>query len=798
MDASALYEKLGLFYLGKEVDPQTQEATEELLLVKNKDFTTHAAIIGMTGSGKTGLGIGIIEEATLDRIPSLIIDPKGDMGNLLLAFDDFDPAKFAPWVDKAEAERKGMDIPTYAQKVAETWEKGIESFGQTRERVKRFKESADFTIYTPGSSAGIPLSVLASFDAPPKEIRDDPDTFSYLLGSTVSSVLALVGIKADPLKSREYMLLTRIFNYFWKKDESLSLESLIGYVTNPPFEKVGILPLKSFYPQNDRLKLAMLLNNVLASPTFSAWTEGEPLDIQRLLYTEDAKPRVSILSIAHLSDNERMFFVTLLLNRFINWMRTQSGTSSLRALLYMDEIYGFFPATSNPPSKNPMLLLLKQARAFGIGIVLSTQNPVDLDYKGLSNIGSWFIGRLQTKQDIARVIDGLLKSGAKAMEKKEIEQILANLAKRVFLFKSAHRDRIELFTTRWVMSYLRGPLTKTQIATLMEAKKEALFAHKEASTPQPAMHAPSRPEAITQGPPPLSEEIDQYYYNKDPMESAPQMEPWLLANATVHYYNAKRAIDEEENIYLKYYLDEREKEIDWEAGEPNEDDFDLYDVTPPEGARFAPLPSFITEAKNLKSFAKAFTDYLYHEKRLELWRIPSLKLESDPGESREDLLIRAKGVLNDRKEEAIEKLKAKYAKKRDMLERRYKRALERLEKEQADVSAKTTDTVLSLGMTILDAFLGRKMIKRSTTSRAGTTLRNAGRISREKNDVKRAEERVVELEREMEDLEVALADEIDALDIAYDPSKLEIEPFYIKPRRSDITDVEMGILWESR
>ncbi len=796
MEYSEVYEKLGLFYLGKEIDIPSGEVTDELLLVKNKNFTTHAAIIGMTGSGKTGLGIGIIEEATLDRIPSLIIDPKGDMGNLLLAFDDFDPQKFAPWVDKAEAERKGMDIPTYAQKVAETWKRGIESFGQSAERVKRFKESADFTIYTPGSSAGVPISVLASFDAPSSEAAQDPDTFSYLLGSTVSSILALVGIEADPLASREYMLLASIFNYFWKKGENLTLESLIGYVTNPPFEKVGVLPLKSFYPQNDRLKLAMLLNNVLASPTFSAWTQGEPLDIQKLLYTPEAKPRVSILSIAHLNDNERMFFVTLLLNRFVSWMRTQSGTSSLRALLYMDEIYGFFPATSNPPSKNPMLLLLKQARAFGVGVVLSTQNPVDLDYKGLSNIGSWFIGRLQTKQDIARVIDGLLKSGSEALEKKEIERLLANLDKRVFLLKSAHRDRIDLFTTRWVLCYLRGPLTRTQIATLMAPKKAAQTA---VSDTKPRASARStRPEAATQGPPPLSEEIDQFFYLKDPTDENPTMEPCLLANATVHYYNAKRAIDEEENIYLKYPLDERDNEIDWEHGEPNEDDFDLYDVTPPEGARFAPLPRFILEAKNLKPLEKAFADYLYHEKRLTLWRIPSLKLESTPGESREDLLIRAKGVLEERKEEAIEKLKAKYAKKRDILERRYRRALERLEKEESDVSAKTTDTVLSLGMTILDAFLGRKTVKRSTTSRAGTTLRNAGRIYREKDDVKRAKQRIEELEREMEDLEVELSDEIDRLDLAYDPSELEIEAFHIKPRRSDITDIETALLWESR
>ncbi len=317
MNLSEVYEKLGLFYLGREKDIKSGEDTDELLLLKNKNLTTHAAIIGMTGSGKTGLGVSIIEEAVLDKIPSIVIDPKGDMGDLLLAFDDFDPKKFEPWVDKAQAQRKGMDIPSFAQKTAKTWEEGIKSWGQDRQRVKRYKEGADFTIYTPGSSAGISLSVLSSFDAPSQDILDDPDTFSYMLNSTVSSILALIGEDVDPLTSKPYLLLATIFKYFWKKETSLSLEALIGHVSNPPFDKIGVLPLKSFYPQNERLKLAMLLNNVLASPTFEAWIKGASLDIQKLLYTDDAKPRVAILSIAHLNDNERMFFITLLLNKYI-------------------------------------------------------------------------------------------------------------------------------------------------------------------------------------------------------------------------------------------------------------------------------------------------------------------------------------------------------------------------------------------------------------------------------------------------------------------------------------------------
>jgi hypothetical protein len=789
-----IYEKLGLFYLGREHDIQTGKEREELLLVKNKNLTTHAAIIGMTGSGKTGLGIGIIEEAVLDKIPSLIIDPKGDMGNLLLAFDDFNPKSFEPWLDAHEAEKKGMDIPSYAIKMAETWQKGIESWGMDKDRVRRFKEGADFTIYTPGSSSGIQLSVLSSFDAPSADVLDDPDTFSYILNSTVSSILALVGIDADPLQSREYLLLTNIFNYFWKKEQSLTLESLIGHVTNPPFEKVGVLALKSFYPQNDRLKLAMLLNNVLASPTFSAWIEGEPLDIERLLFTDTLKPRVSILSIAHLNDNERMFFVTLLLNKYISWMRTQSGASSLKTLLYMDEIYGFFPATSNPPSKNPMLLLLKQARAFGVGVVLSTQNPVDLDYKGLSNIGSWFIGRLQTKQDVDRVIDGLIKSGSQALDKKSISSLLSNLKKRLFLFKSAHRDEIELFSTRWVMSYLKGPLSKREIAELMQKKKSQL----QEIAPQSLMQTETKSQKHQESQPILSDTIDQFYYSRNPQEEHASYLPYLLANATVKFYDSKRHIDYEEEIYQKYYLEEEMKDIEWEEGELNEDDFELYDMYPKTESSFASLPHFILEAKNFKSLEKAFANYLYHDRRLTLYRYRDLKIESYLEESLQNFQIRAMDVIREKKEQEIEKIRTKFEKRRESFQKRHARALERLAKEEEDVSHSKTNALLSFGMTILDALSGRKSFKRSTTSKAGSAIRSASKMYREKDDVQRAENRVQEIEEEIYELDQALQEAIDKMDETYIIENFELEKFYIKPRRSDIFDLEMGLLWESR
>jgi len=461
-----IYEKLGLFYLGKDVDKTTLDATEALTLLKNKNFTTHAAIIGMTGSGKTGLGVGIIEEAALDNIPSIVIDPKGDMGNLCLVDATFSSKAFEPWVAD-EARAKEIEVATYAEKISTMWKEGIESWGQTPERAAKLQAVAK-TIYTPGSSAGVAINVMSSLEAPPSEVMEDSDTFTSYLKSTTVSLLSLVGIVAEPLDSKEYILLAQIITKSWIAGDDLGIEILIGKIIKPGFKKIGVLPLEDFYPQEARFKLATKFNSLLASPSFSLWLQGDSLDIQKLLYDENGKAKVAIFSISHLNDNERMFFVTLLLNKYIAWMRRQSGTSALKTILYMDEIYGFFPPTKNPPSKEPMLLLLKQARAFGVGVVLSTQNPVDLDYKGLSNIGTWFIGRLQTTQDIERVIDGLGGKVGASYKKSEIKTLLANLKKRTFFLKSAHLEDIRLFSTRWVMSYLKGPLKRDEISMLMK------------------------------------------------------------------------------------------------------------------------------------------------------------------------------------------------------------------------------------------------------------------------------------------------------------------------------------------
>jgi hypothetical protein len=468
------FEQLGVFYLGRRYDVDASRPTDELLLYDSKDLCTHAVCVGMTGSGKTGLCLALLEEAAIDGIPALIIDPKGDLGNLLLTFPQLRGEDFEPWIDPAEASRVGQPPAEYAAAIANRWQKGLAEWSQDGQRIQRFRESADVAIYTPGSTAGLPLTVLRSFHVPPPAVLQDAEAFREAVSTTAASLLGLLGLNADPLRSREHILVATILDRTWRGGTDLDMPGLIRAIQSPPFEQLGLVDLETAYPAKDRFELAMLLNNLLASPAYAAWLEGEPLDIQRLLYTPEGKPRLSILSIAHLSERERMFFVTILLNEVIAWMRTQSGTSSLRALLYMDEVFGYFPPTANPPSKTPMLTLMKQARAYGLGVVLATQNPVDLDYKGLSNAGTWLLGRLQTERDKQRVLDGLegasTAAGA-AFDRRKLERTLSGLGNRVFLMNNVHEDEPVVFQTRWALSYLRGPLTRDQISQLMAGRK---------------------------------------------------------------------------------------------------------------------------------------------------------------------------------------------------------------------------------------------------------------------------------------------------------------------------------------
>ncbi|WP_035065198.1 ATP-binding protein [Nitratidesulfovibrio termitidis] len=790
------YEQLGLFYLGRELDITDGAAARAPLLFRNKDLTTHAAIIGMTGSGKTGLGIGLIEEAIMDDIPSIIIDPKGDMANLLLTFPSLSPADFQPWVDPVEASRKGLTVEAYAAQVSKTWEEGLFGYGQAKERIGILRRKARFTLYTPGSSLGTPISVLGDFASPPADVLAEGDVLNALVGSTVTSLLSLIDVHGDPLQSREHILVSSLFLHHWRKGEGLTMESLIGGIVSPPFARIGVFPMDGFFPQNDRLALAMRLNNIIASPSFAAWTQGRPLDIQRILYDEEGRPQTAIFSIAHLSDAERMFFVTMLLNHVIAWMRRQQGTPSLKAILYMDEIFGYFPPIANPPSKRPMLVLLKQARAFGLGVVLSTQNPVDLDYKGLANIGTWFVGRLQTTQDQERVAGGIAGASDGKLELTQVKGLLARLKGRQFLLTSAHQEEPLLFETRWTMSYLKGPIAGEDIKRLA-LETRVTPDDVDAAVPVVASTAPSwRADDAGGAPPFVANAIEQRYYLPPMASAAPVFEPWLSARATLRFHDSGRNIDEQQDIALRLYLDDRFVRPNW--AEALDIPFAEDDCLPraPTGSRFHELPVAITRLKDMKSLHKSFSDFLYQSRQLELYRAASLKMESRPGESANDFKVRVADALRGRRGVALEALRRKYAARQKSLEQKLLAAQGRLEREQGDVQSRTADALISFGTAMIDAFFGRKTFSAGNVSRVATGFRSAGRVARERDDVQRAGEALALVQQELAELAAEIEEKARQVAEVHDVESCPIEAFAIKPRRGDIFNVRLAVLWE--
>jgi hypothetical protein len=783
------YEQLDLFYLGREVDPHTGEATRRPLLIKSKQLTTHAAIIGMTGSGKTGLGIALLEEAAMDRLPAIVIDPKGDMVNLLLTFPDLAPTDFRPWIDPAAAEQKGLSVDEMAGRTADQWRQGLADWDQDGERIRRMRASAEFAVYTPGSAAVRPVSIFDSLEAPSAEVLADTETLADMIGSTVASLLGLLGIDADPLKSREHVLLSTILHDAWQQGQSLSLETLITRVAQPPFKQVGVFPVDAFYPPAKRMELALQLNTLIASPAFGGWTQGEPLAIEELLYTPAGKPRIAIFTIAHLSDSERMFFVTLLLGRLLGWMRRQEGSSGLRCLLYMDEIFGFFPPSANPPSKKPMLLLLKQARAFGLGVVLSTQNPVDLDYKGLANIGTWFVGRLQTRQDQDRVITGIAGS-SKRFDEQELRRMIAGLRERSFLLSSAHRDEPTLFTTRWVLSYLKGPISLEEVGRLERGPGAPAGGE---ATPPPAG---GDEETYTEVRPHLADTLLQRFVPPPLPGEAIRYRPALVGLASVRTVDQRRGIDETAEVCLRLPLPLDPAGADWSRAEAT--GFAVADLAaePPAGALFARLPADLTVRRDFRDEEKRLSDHLYRSHTLQLLRVREHGLESQPGESEAAFHQRLAALLAAKKEEALARLEEQYGKKQRQLETQLEKALSRVGKEQGEVRARGVETALSVGAAILGAFLGRKPLSMTTATRSAQGVRSAGRLLKETGDVQRAREEAARIEAELARLGEELRQKLITESVQYAPAASAVETFAVTPRRADIFNVRVGLLWE--
>jgi hypothetical protein len=784
------FEKLGAFYLGREVE------SKQALLYDSKDLVTHAVCVGMTGSGKTGLCLDLLEEAAIDGLPAICIDPKGDIANILLQFPELRGEDFAPWVNEEDAKRQQLSRDEFAARQADQWKQGLAEWGQDGARIRRLQDAADFAIYTPGSDAGVPISLLRSFDPPAEGV--DREVIRDRVAGTASAVLSLLGIESEPMQGREHILLSNIFMHTWQQGASLSVEELIHAIQSPPMKKVGVLDLDAFYPAKERFALAMSLNNLLAAPGFECWLEGEALDVGKLLYTPEGKPRIAVLSIAHLSDSERMFFVTLVLNELLAWTRQQSGTTSLRAIFYMDEIFGYFPPIANPPSKRPLLTLLKQARAYGVGIVLATQNPVDLDYKGLSNTGSWFIGRLQTERDKQRLLEGLEgasgQSGA-SFNREQMDKILSSLGKRMFLLNNVHDEHPVLFESRWAMSYLRGPMTRAQIRKVMEGRRNVPIASIAASAPPTASLGSARSDSAANDAAPaprtvLPPDVPQAFIPLRGSAEDVVYRPTLLGTAQVRYVDAKADVDFlAEKNFLTPIVDDSIP-VQWEECAEIDIDPNELEKKPQEGIPFGPLPSVAAKGKSYVGWTKDLVNWIYGHQQIELYRSVALKAASQPNESEGEFRVRIQQALREERDRAVAELRRKYDSKTRVLEDRLRRAEQAVERERQQAQSQTLNSVIDVGTGLLGAFFGRK---RATTA-ARDALRGAGRYHKESGDIGRAAETEEAVQQQLAELNAAIEAEVHALQADANAAQ-DLQTLQIKPKKTNINVRLFTLAW---
>jgi hypothetical protein len=807
-------EHLGSFYLGAEYDLSTGKLIDHPVHFDARDLTTHAVCVGMTGSGKTGLCIGLLEEAAIDKIPTLLIDPKGDMTNLLLQFPDLLPENFLPWINEDDARRKGKSVEELAASTAELWKNGLADWGIGTERIRMLKESADFTIYTPGSDAGVPVNILGSLQAPGMDFDENAESIRERINGTVAALLGLAGINADPVRSREAILLAGIFEYFWRKNENLDLAGLIGSIQKPPMRQVGVFDVDTFFPEKERFGLAMSFNTIIASPTFQSWLTGEPLDVDRMLHTREGKPRHSIFYLAHLSDSERMFFVTLLLENVLTWMRAQTGTSSLRALLYFDEVFGFLPPVAEPSSKRPLLTLLKQARASGLGCVLVTQNPVDLDYKGLTNTGTWFIGKLQAERDKDRVLEGLKSAIAEAGGENgrvDYDALISQLGNRVFLMHNVHEDRPVVFQTRWAMSYLCGPMQRPQIRKLMESRKK--------NAAEPAENAPevliqSAPasstvsgstlsEGFSMKPPSLEPSVKQIFLpvlisaeealvqlqkNNGPesITSPLQLvyEPAVIGSASVVFADRKRNISKQENLLFAFQdFGRTEGSIAWDKAEKLNIPSDSLGAVPDTSAAgFGEVPENANKAAKLDQFKKSLAEWLYYNARLKLSQHKELDLFSRPEESQRDFTIRLQQAAREKRDIEVDQLEKKFAPRLRQLEEKSAREERELAKDEADHESRKAQELIGIGETVLGFFLGRKSSRgiSSAVSRRRMT-------ATAKSDVEESREVIEDLHNEIVTLEAEMKEMADTIRVKWEQPETGLVTEELAPKKSDIS-----------
>ncbi len=797
-DATPLEKPAGHLHLGEELHDGERSGTP--ILLDSADLTTHGVIVGMTGSGKTGLGVVLLEEALLAGIPVLALDPKGDLGNLALTFGDLDAASFEPWMDAGTARVEGTDVAGLAETTAERWTKGLAGWGLEGDDVAHLGYAASPVIYTPGSDAGIPLDVLGKLTVP---AVDDPQDE---IDATVAGLLQLVGVDSDPLSGREHILLANLIARSWNDGIDLDMPTLLGQILDPPIRKLGVLDLETFYPAADRQKLVMKLNGLLASPSFAAWAEGAPLDIASMLWDGAGNARAAVVSMSHLDDSERQFTVTMVLSKLISWMRTQPGTSQLRVLVYMDEVMGLVPPVGNPPAKGPILTLLKQARAFGVGLVLATQNPVDVDYKALSNAGTWMIGRLQTEQDKNRLVDGL-RSADGSTDLAQVEATISALGKREFMLRTTRSSDLPRFTTRWAMSYLAGPLTRDQISTLMDPKREALLAGGAiAGTGSTAGPVSSEPE-LADDESTLAPTLPDGLGSKFVHPSAPwARELGLTVNGRRHVpYIAARV-----NLLFDETKAKLRENVEWEALIPfgsngpdldelvevDYDDRDLVDE--PTSADVAYVIDGVDLTKtDLTTLQRELKARLHRTEMLTLQVNPELKLYSRPGEAADTFAARCDAAASDAADAEAEKLRAKLETKTERVQAALAKAEDRVEELEVQTKGREREQWLRVGGSVLGGLLGSRRSARGLASAARGVASGQRQKAAAETRLESAKNRVMEKIDELEDLELELGEALIEIDDEWTEKATAIESFEVPLEKTDITVDDLCVVWVS-
>ncbi len=834
----------GKFFLGRVYDPAQKQLADKPLLYDPADLTTHAVVTGMTGSGKTGLCITLLEEAALQGIPALLIDPKGDLTNLLLHFPDLAPQDFQPWLDPEMARRAGQTVEQAANQVALNWRNGLNEWGIGRDRLLALKNAARFAVYTPGSDAGIPVSVLSSLQVPEIPWEGNRDILRERIASTVTALLGLVGFDdIDPLRSREHILLSNIFEQAWSQGRGLDLTELILQAQTPPFEKLGAFPVETFFPSKDRMSLALQLNNILAAPAFQIWREGQPLDIPDLLFAPDGRPRHSVFYLAHLSDAERMFFTTLLLTAVETWMRTQAGATSLRALLYFDEIFGYLPPQRNPSSKQPLLRMLKQARAFGLGLLLATQNPVDVDYKALSNAGTWFVGKLQTEQDKARLLDGL-QSADGSLDRAAFDRLISALGKRVFIMHNVHEKQPVPFQTRWAMNYLAGPLTRAQVPALNKLVGAAFAPEEtppvaqaaapvatssipdrepaavpEGFTPIPApvpvaeTAAPSRsrePESLISGSltrPSIPTGVGEYFLPLNlslpkAFEAAGQSlpadaqqvgilyRPALVASARVRFLDRKYGVDADAQESSLVRDPDRRGVVRWEnypARLPNIQDMD---PAPTPQARFASLDAPLSDARLLANLERDFTDWVFRNSRLKIRANEELGIYATPDVTQAQFIKACADAAREAREAETAKATATYDRQIKTLEDKLTREERELRMDEAELSQRKGEEIATHAENVLGVFGGRKSSRRLSSS-----LTKRRMTEQAKSDVEESIDAIEQYGQQLDELEQARKQVVQDIHERWTQAVNAITEVALSPKKTDIFMDLFGVAW---